>query len=69
MKQLVARDKLSKKARRELDLKQRRHWERNPTTRFPSVPKAYNRNKARRKVKTSMYFEFCSNYMQKSERR
>ena len=64
MKQPIAGDKLSKKAKRELDAKQRRHWERNPTTRFPPNSKAYNRNKARRTVERSAYFELCSDYMQ-----
>jgi hypothetical protein len=54
MKQPIVRDKLSKKAKREWDLKQRRTWERNPVTRCPPNSKAYNRNKARKKVKNPM---------------
>lgn len=64
MKQLIPRQKLSKKARRDLDLKQRITWKCNPVTRCPPNPKAYNRNKVRREAKNLIRSEPCSNYMQ-----
>ena len=48
MTKFVPRAKLSKKARRELDLKQHTLWQINPVTRRPPNPRAYDRNKIRR---------------------
>ena len=64
MRHFVAREKLAKKARRELDLKQRTTWTLNPVTRCPPAPKAYNRNKTRREARNLTHFEPCSSYMQ-----
>lgn len=46
MKKFVPKDKLSKKARKILNQKQRKTWAINPVTRKPANPKAYNRKKA-----------------------
>ena len=44
-------EKLSKKKKRELDQKRRNTWHRlNPVTRKPANPKAYNRQKARKRI-------------------
>ncbi len=48
MKKFIPRDKLSKKARRELDLARRRTWEINPVSRKGKDAKKYDRKKARR---------------------
>jgi hypothetical protein len=46
METFIPREKLSKKARRALNLKQRRMWGAiNPITRKPENQKAYNRKK------------------------
>ena len=50
MTKFVPRAKLSKRAKRELDLKQRTLWQINPVTRRPPNPQAYDRNKVRRIV-------------------
>ena len=44
-------EKLSKKKKRELDQKRRNTWHGlNPVTRKPANPKAYNRQKARKRI-------------------
>ena len=49
MTKFIPYEKLSKKKKRELDLKQRTTWgSLNPVTRRPPNPKAYNRKKARK---------------------
>lgn len=49
MKKFVPKEKLSKKAKRELNALQRKGWNGiNPVTRKPENPKAYNRKKLRR---------------------
>ena len=48
MEKFVPYEKLSKKKKRELDLKRRKTWAISPVTRKPQTPKAYNRKKARR---------------------
>ena len=49
MEKFVPYEKLSKKAKRELDLKKRGSWGGlNPVTRMPPNPKAYNRRKAQK---------------------
>ena len=50
MTKFVPREKLSKKARKELDLKQRILWQINPITRCPPNPRVYDRNKIRRET-------------------
>ena len=45
MEKFVPYEKLSKKKKRELDLKRRVTWEMNPVTRRPANPKAYTRKK------------------------
>lgn len=46
MQKFIPRDKLSKKAKRQLDSAQRKSWGGiSPVTRKPDNPKAYNRNK------------------------
>ena len=47
MKGFTARSKLSRKARRSLDLEKRRTWEINPVTRVRESGKHYNRNAAK----------------------
>lgn len=49
MKKFIPYEKLSKKAKRELDQKKRKSWNGiNPVTRKPQNPKAYNRRKAQK---------------------
>lgn len=49
MGKFIPYEKLSKKAKRELDLKKRGTWGGlNPVTRVPPNPKAYNRRKAQK---------------------
>lgn len=49
MEKFVPYEKLSKKKKRELDLKKRKTWGNvNPITRRSANPKAYNRQKARK---------------------
>ncbi len=49
MEKFVPYEKLSKKKRRELDLKKRGSWNGfSPVTRRPENPKAYSRQKARK---------------------
>ncbi len=46
MQKFVSKEKLSKKARRALDVRQRQTWgDFNPVTRKPENPKAYTRKK------------------------
>lgn len=64
MKKFVPREKLSKKARRELDAKARAVWPINPVTRCPSSSKAYDRNKARKELLNHEISEPCSSYVE-----
>lgn len=49
MKKFVPFDKLSKKKRREMNLKRQKSWNGlNPVTRKPENPKAYNRRKVQK---------------------
>ena len=48
MKAFVPYEKLSKKAKRALDLEKRRTWGFSPVTRSPMRSSAYNRKKTRR---------------------
>ena len=43
-------EKLSKKNKRELNAKRRQTWSISPVTRKPANPKAYNRQKARKRI-------------------
>jgi hypothetical protein len=46
MEKFIPKEKLSKKAQKELDLKMRKTWgDLNPVTRKPQNPKAYKRRK------------------------
>ncbi len=47
MKKFIPRDKLSKKAKRELDSKNRLSWGMNPATKKVESEKLYNRKKVR----------------------
>lgn len=47
MKGMVPREKMSRKARKELDRKKRNTWTVNPVTRVRESGKAYDRNRAR----------------------
>ena len=50
MEKYIPYEKLSKKKRRELDARQRGSWNGlSPVTRRPENPKAYNRQKARKR--------------------
>lgn len=49
MSNFISREKLSKKAKREQDLKKRRVWAINPVTRKPDNPNAYKRKKVQPK--------------------
>ncbi len=48
MDKFVPYEKLSKKRKRELDLKRRNTWPISPVTRKPDDPKAYNRRKTQK---------------------
>ena len=49
MEKFIPYEKLSKKKKRELDLKKRGTWGGlNPVTRMPPNPRAYNRRKAQK---------------------
>lgn len=49
MEKFIPYEKLSKKAKRELDQKKRKSWNGiNPVTRKPQNPKTYNRRKAQK---------------------
>ena len=43
-------EKLSKKNKRELNAKRRQTWSISPVTRKPANPKAYNRQKTRKRI-------------------
>ena len=43
-------EKLSKKNKRELNAKRRKTWAFSPVTRKPANPKAYNRQKTRKRI-------------------
>lgn len=58
MTKFVPREKLSKKARRELNLKQRILWQINPITRRPPNPRVYDRNKIRREAGRHSFPDF-----------
>jgi len=60
MKNFIPREKLSKKARKELDAKARAVWHINPVTRCPQSSKAYDRNKARKELLKHGNSEPCS---------
>lgn len=47
MKQMVSRDKMSRKAKRALDLKKRSVWGMNPATRIRESEKLYSRNRTK----------------------
>ncbi len=47
MKKMVSREKMSKRARRELDQTKRTVWPMSPVTRIRESGKAYNRNKTK----------------------
>lgn len=49
MDKFIPYEKLSKKKKRELDLKKRKTWAVSPITRRPENPRAYNRKKARKR--------------------
>ncbi|MDD6175276.1 MAG: hypothetical protein PUC59_05915 [Firmicutes bacterium] len=54
MQKFIPKEKLSKKAKRELNALQRKTWNGiNPVTRKPENPKAYNRKKLRREDRKS----------------
>lgn len=49
MEKFIPKEKLSKKAKKALNARQRKDWNGlNPVTRRPENPKAYNRKKLRR---------------------
>ena len=50
MDKFIPREKLSKQKRRELDAKRRKTWAFSPVTRKPANPKAYNRQKMRKRI-------------------
>ena len=51
MERFIPRDKLSKRERKALDARARTVWTRNPVTRCPAPPKAYDRNKTRNETR------------------
>lgn len=56
VQKFVPREKLSKKARRQLDLASRKDWGAlNPVTRRPENPKAYNRKKVQKRWDASPF--------------
>ena len=50
MEKFVPYEKLSKKKKKELNAKKRQTWEISPVTRRTPNPKAYNRQKARKRI-------------------
>lgn len=50
MNRFVPYDKLSKKGRKAQDALRRGKWELNPVTRRPANPKAYDRNREKRRT-------------------
>lgn len=61
MQNFIPKQKLSKKAQRELNRAKRKTWgAMNPATRKPANPKAYNRRKVQKGEDDSLRFEpFC----------
>lgn len=60
MDKFIPYEKLSKKKKRELDQKRRNTWNGiNPVTRKPANPKAYNRQKARKRIDYPDTVSFC----------
>ena len=62
MEKFIPREKLSKQKRRELDAKRRKTWAFSPVTRKPANPRAYNRQKMRKRIDDpdSVSFSFIS---------
>jgi len=50
MEKFIPKSKMSKKKRKEYDLKSRTYWAISPVTRLKENKKAYNRKKARRGI-------------------
>ena len=70
MKKFIPKEKLSKKARKELDSKNRLTWGSvNPVTRKTENKKAYNRKKARREFKNLNFLPEPLKYIGESEKR
>ncbi|MCR5782445.1 MAG: hypothetical protein K6G90_06860 [Clostridia bacterium] len=63
MDKFIPYEKLSKKKKRELDLKKRKTWAISPVTRKPANPKAYNRQKARRRDREDFPDAFFMRYL------
>ena len=59
MKKYPDREKLSKKAAKVLNARARNTWAINPVTRCPPNPKAYNRHKTRKEMR-SLISGLCS---------
>lgn len=59
MEKFIPYEKLSKKKKRELDLKKRKTWAISPVTRRPKNPKAYDRNKARKRDREDLSCAPC----------
>jgi|GEM_PF-1377399 hypothetical protein len=63
MEKFIPREKLSKKAQRELNNKMRKTWGTlNPVTRTPANPKAYNRKKLRKNEDSFPELFWCGVY-------
>ena len=61
MTRFIPREKLGKKARRELDARQRLTWSFSPVTRKVESRKKYNRQKTKHDLQmTESCFSFCS---------
>lgn len=60
MNRFVAREKLSKKERRQLDNQQRRTWEFSPTTKKIDSKKLYNRHRKTREIQNDWIRGFFS---------
>ncbi len=50
MDKFIPYEKLSKQKKRELNAKRRKTWTFSPVTRKPANPKAYNRQKTRKRI-------------------
>ena len=62
MEKFIPYEKLSKKKKKELNAKKRRTWAISPVTRKPQNPKAYNRQKARKRIDDDFlprFYFFC----------
>ncbi len=60
MEKIIPYEKLSKKKQRELDQLRRRTWgQLSPVTRKPENPRAYNRQKARKRTYDPDTVPFC----------